>query len=70
MLGDRFDQFFRVGAVTFGGVRDIVAQEKVRFGIGADVTFYHVPDGLKPIYGSGPTSFHVFLRIRPGKMQH
>src|SRR5437588_1980282 len=47
VLGDRFDQFFRVGAVTFGGVRDIVAQEKVRFGIGADVTFYHVPDGLK-----------------------
>ena len=69
-LGDRFEEFFRVGAVTFGGVRDIVAQAKVRLGIGADVTFYHVPDGLKPIYGSSPTSFHVFLRIRPGKMQH
>ena len=69
-LGNRFDQFFRVGAFTFGGVRDIVTESKLRVGIGADVTFYHVPDGLKAIYGSSPTSFHVFLRIRPGKMQH
>jgi mono/diheme cytochrome c family protein len=69
-LGDRFEEFFRVGAITFGGVRDIVAQPKLRLGIGADMTFYHVPDGLKPIYGSSPTSFHVFLRIRPGKMHH
>lgn len=69
-LGDHFDQSFRVGAFTFGGVRDIVADAKLRVGIGADVTFYHVPDGLKPIYGSSPTSFHVFLRVRPGKMKH
>ena len=69
-LGDRFGQFFRVGALTFGGVRDIVADSKLRVGIGADVTFYHVPDGLKTSYSSSPTSFHVFVRIRPGKMQH
>jgi mono/diheme cytochrome c family protein len=69
-LGDHFDQFFRVGAFTFGGVRDIVADSKLRVGIGADVTFYHVPEGLKPIYGSSPTSFHFFLRLRPGKMSH
>jgi mono/diheme cytochrome c family protein len=68
--GNRFDQFFRVGAFTLGGVRDIVTESKLRVGIGADVTFYHVPDGLKAIYGSSPASFHVFLRIRPGKMQH
>lgn len=69
-VGDHFSQQFRVGAVTFGGVRDIVADSKLRIGLGADVTFYHVPDGLKPIYGSSPTSFHFFLRIRPGKMKH
>jgi hypothetical protein len=51
-------------------VRDIIADAKLRVGIGADVTFYHVPDGLKSIYGSSPTSFHVFLRFRPGKMSH
>ena len=64
------DQAFRVGAFTFGGVRDIIAGAKLRVGIGADVTFYHVPDGLKPIYGSNPSSFHVFLRMRPGKIKH
>jgi len=69
-IGDRFDQFFRAGAFTFGGVRDVLVDPKLRIGIGADVTFYHVPTGLDPIYGSSPTSFHVFIRIRPGKAQH
>jgi len=68
--GPLFERFFRVGAFTLGGVRDIVADSKFRLGIGADITFYHVPEGLKPIYGSSPTSVHVFLRIRPGKMHH
>lgn len=67
---DLAERWFRVGAFTFGGVRDFVATSKLRVGIGADVTFYHVPDGLEPIYGSNPTSFHVFLRLRPGKMGH
>ena len=67
-IGDHFDQFFRVGAFTFGGVRDVLVDPKLRIGIGADVTLYHMPDGLKPIYGSSPASFHVFIRIRPGKM--
>lgn len=68
--GNHFDQSFRIGAFTFGGVRDIVAASRLRVGIGADVTFYYVPDGLIPVYGSSPKSFHVFLRIRPGKMKH
>lgn len=65
---DLADRWFRVGAFTLGGVRDIVTDSRLRVGIGADVTFYHVPEGLKALYGSSPTSFHVFLRIRPGKM--
>jgi hypothetical protein len=68
--GDSFDRPFHVGAVTFGGVRDIVASPNLRLGIGADVTFYHVPEGVKPVYGSSPTSFHIFMRIRPGKVKH
>jgi hypothetical protein len=71
-LGDEHDElaerWFRVGAFTFGGVRDVVATPKLRVGIGASATFYHVPDGLKPVYGSSPTSFQIFLRFRPGKM--
>jgi hypothetical protein len=69
-MDDHFEPVFRVGAFTFGGVRDIVAESKWRLGIGADVTFYHVPAALKAIYGSNPTSFHLFLRLRPGKMGH
>jgi len=68
--GNHLDQSFRVGAFTFGGVRDIVAASKLRVGVGADVTFYHVPEGLKSVYGSSPTSFHFFVRLRPGKMKH
>jgi len=68
--GEHFEQMFRIGAVTIGGVRDILVQPKFRVGIGADVTFYHVPEALEPIYGSSPTSFHIFVRIRPEKMSH
>jgi hypothetical protein len=69
-IGERFDQPFRIGAFTFGGVRDVVSDPRWRVGVGADVTFYHVPGALTPIYGSSPTSFHLFLRFRPGKMGH
>ncbi|HYP28118.1 MAG TPA: c-type cytochrome [Blastocatellia bacterium] len=64
------DTWFRVGAFTFGGVRDIVSNSTFRLGLGADVTFYHVPDGLKQVYGSSPKSYHFFLRLRPGRMRH
>ena len=69
-IGDRFDEFFRVTAFTLGGVRDVLASPKLRIGIGADVTLYHVPATLEPIYGSNPASFHLFLRIRPGSLRH
>lgn len=62
------ERAYRVAAFTFGGVRDFISTDKLRLGIGADVTFYNVPDGLKPIYGSSPKSYHLFLRFRPGKM--
>ena len=68
-LPEEFERFFRVGAFTFGGVRDFVENEKLKIGIGADVVFYHKPSQLDPIYGRRPTSFHVFLRFRPGEMR-
>jgi hypothetical protein len=60
----------RVGAFTFGAVRDIVATKAARIGLGADLTLYHLTDRLRPVYGSRPVSASVFLRLRPGKMQH
>jgi mono/diheme cytochrome c family protein len=67
---DLAEQWNRVGAFTFGGVRDIIVNPKLRLGVGASATFYHVPEPLKAVYGSNPTSFQIFLRFRPGKMSH
>ncbi|MEW6127316.1 MAG: c-type cytochrome [Acidobacteriota bacterium] len=69
-LDELRERWFRVGAFTFGGVRDVFASSKLRVGIGANLTLYHVPDGLKPIYGSSPKSYQIFVRFRPGKMSH
>jgi hypothetical protein len=54
-----------VFAFTVGGVRDILAWHGFEGGLGADVTFYGVPDALRPMYSAHPVSFHVFFRIRP-----
>jgi hypothetical protein len=61
---------YRIGAYTFGGVRDLVHSEHWQVGLGGDVTFYSKPAVLDPIYGDNPVSFHVFVRIRPGLMEH
>ncbi len=58
----------RVGAYTFGGARDIWNTSKLSMAIGGDVVFYSMPSALNPIYGHHPVSYHVFFRIRPGKM--
>jgi hypothetical protein len=59
---------FRIGAYTFGGVRDIWNNDKVSLGIGSDLTFYSKPSILDRIYGANPVSWKLFFRIRPGKM--
>ena len=59
---------FRIGAYTFGGVRDIWIAEKLSLGIGGDFTFYSKPSILDRIYGENPVSWKLFFRIRPGKM--
>jgi hypothetical protein len=37
--------------------------------VGADVTFYSKPAALDPIYGDHPTSYKLFIRVRPSKMR-
>jgi hypothetical protein len=61
---------YRIGAYTFGGVRDFVHNEHWQVGLGGDVTFYSKPAVLDPFYGNNPVSFHVFIRVRPGLMEH
>ena len=42
--------------------------DKVRFGIGSDLTFYSMPSELDPGYGKNPILEHFYC-IRPGKMR-
>lgn len=57
---------YRIGAYTFGGVRDLVQNRAWQLGLGADVTFYSKPSALDVSYGNYPVSFQIFLRMRPG----
>ena len=61
---------YRIGAYTFGGVRDLLHNRQCQLGLGADVTFYSKPVALNVAYGTEPISFHVFLRVRPGFAGH
>jgi hypothetical protein len=57
---------YRIGAYTFGGVRDLVQNRAWQLGLGADVTIYSKPAALDAAYSNYPVSFQVFLRMRPG----
>jgi hypothetical protein len=53
-----------VGAVTIGGLRDLVRWRGFEGGLGAAATFYAVPDALERTHGRHPVSFQVFFRLR------
>lgn len=59
---------FRIGAYTFGGLRDVWTTDKISIGVGSDVTFYSKPAILDQLYGNNPVGWKLFLRVRPGKM--
>jgi hypothetical protein len=54
-------------AFTAGYLRDFELVRGLKTGIGADVTIYGFPAGLKPVYGDFPVSGHFFLRLRWGR---
>jgi hypothetical protein len=59
---------FRIGAYTLGAAREIWNTETLSVALGGDFTFYSVPPVLAELYGSNPTSYKLFIRLRPGKM--
>lgn len=61
---------YRIGAYTFGGVRDLVQSHSWQLGLGADITFNSKPAVLDSTYGTNPVSFRIFLRVRPGLTEH
>jgi hypothetical protein len=64
-LGFAPDRRDLVTAMTAGGVWDLARWKGFETGVGADLTFYGVPDALQTTHGDRPVSFHVFLRVRP-----
>jgi hypothetical protein len=60
---------YRIGAYTFGGVRDLIHDHAWQLGLGADVTLYSKPAALDTAYGPHPVSFQIFLRARPGRSE-
>lgn len=54
---------FTVGKISAGGIYDFVRTEHMKFGLGALVSRYSVPDALKADYGD-PTSYMVFARLK------
>ena len=56
--------FRRVQAYTIGYDRELGQLPHLSTAIGAQITWYAVPDALKPIYGSHPAGALLFLRIR------
>jgi hypothetical protein len=60
---------FRIGAYTFGYVRDVWNTDKLSVGVGGDLTFYSKPAILDSIYGNNPKSYKFFIRLRPARMK-
>ncbi len=61
---------FRIGAYTFGGAHDVVQSRFWQLALGADLTFYSKASALDSAYGQNPTSFQIFLRVRPALSHH
>jgi hypothetical protein len=53
-----------VSTLTFGAVRDFLRWRGFEGGLGAAITFYAVPEVLKPSYGR-PVSWQLYFRLRP-----
>jgi hypothetical protein len=65
---DQHHPQFRIGAYTFGYARDVWNTEKISVAVGSDMTLYSKPAVLDEIYGSNPTSYRFFIRLRPNRM--
>jgi hypothetical protein len=56
--------FARVQAYTAGYAREFASLPHLTTALGAQLTWYGMPEVLKPIYGSHPVGTAVFLRLR------
>ena len=57
-------RIFRVSKISIGGIYDFPVRDQVKIGIGGLVSKYVLPNDLKPLYSSDPTSFMLFARLK------
>ena len=55
-----------VDKFSLGYIRDLLVAAHVKLGMGGLVSRYSYPAALDNAYGSGPTSFMLFLRVKLG----
>jgi hypothetical protein len=58
------DETFRVGKLSLGYIYDFATTGHFKFGVGGLVSKYSLPDELKTFYGSDPTSYMLFARLK------
>ena len=59
-----FGRSFRVSKLSVGYVYDLPLTEHLKLGLGALGSVYDIPNALEPAYGSSPTSFMLFARLK------
>lgn len=71
LLGDNFQPptfieryFARVQAYTAGYDRELTRVDHLSVAVGGQLTFYGVPESLRPNYGDHPVGAVLFLRLR------
>ena len=63
------DPNFNIQAATFGANRILTTIKSTDLRIGAQATLNFSPQMLKPLYGSTPLGFQVYVRINPSLMK-
>ena len=58
------DEIFQVGKLSLGYLYDFPAANHFKVGVGGLVSKYSMPGGLEPYYGSDPTSYMLFARVK------
>jgi hypothetical protein len=57
-------QTFTVNKMTLGYIRDFRVSDDVKIGLGALASAYSLPGSLTSAYGSHPTSYMIFARLK------
>lgn len=57
-------QLFKMSKLTFGYSQDLRVTNSLRLDAGAFITRHFVPSGMAPSYGSGPTAYMMFVRVK------